>query len=212
MPTVVASASAATSSGVAEKMNRFDFSRLTKQKHNVHRHRRNISPARKLSFSAILCALGVVILFIGSMIEVVDISMAALASFLITVCMIEISGAMPFTVYLATSVLSFILLPTKTVSIIYVMFFGFYPILKNYIERLGFWLSWIAKFAAFNVISLVYYYIAKSFFFPAIEDLRLYVLIILNVVFFTFDLALTFFVTAYVTRFRKMLRISNYLK
>ena len=181
-------------------------------KHNIHRHKRCITNTQKLSFSAMMCALGVVILFMGAIIELVDITMAAMASFLIVICMIELGGYMPWLVYFVTSALAFLLLPNKTVVLIYALFFGFYPILKNYFERTRPFFSWIAKFALFNVIIAFYYLVSKELFLFNADSVKGYLFVMMNVIFFTFDLTLTLFVTAYVRRLRRLLRIHKFFK
>lgn len=159
-----------------------------------------------------LCALSVVILSLGSLFETIDITTAAFASFIVIVAMLELGGYYPFLLYFATSVLSFLLLPTKTVAFMYILFFGFYPILKKYVERLPFWISWIAKFILFNAIIFVYIAIAKNLLLPNIENIKIYLVLLLNVIFFTLDIALTLFVTAYVRRFRRLLQIFRFFK
>lgn len=171
-----------------------------------------LSPAKKIAFSAVLCALGVIVLYLGAVIETVDITMAALASFLIIVCMIEVRGYMPFLVFVATAALSLLLLPNKTVVLIYSMYFGFYPILKNLLEKLPVLLSWLLKFAVFNVAIALYYLLLRDVLFPDMGNLKLYILLLMNVIFLTLDLAQTLFVTAYVRRFRKMLGINRIMK
>lgn len=188
------------------------FSQSPKPDHNVHRHKRNITAAQKISFSAVICALGVIILFLGSVFEVIDITMAALASFLIIVCMIEISGYMPILVFSATTVLAFLMLPNKTVVLIYGLFFGFYPIVKNRLERLPFGLCWIAKFGFFNIILVLYYVFIKNWLFPDIDSIKVYLILLLNVIFFTLDLSQTLFVTAYVKRLRRLLGVHRFFK
>ncbi len=177
-----------------------------------HNNSNNGSPAKKIAFSAILCSLGVIIMFLGSVIETIDITMAALASFLIIVCMIEVRGYMPLLVFVATSALSFLLLPNKTVVVIYAMYFGFYPMIKSYLERLPMILSWVLKFAVFNIAIGLYYLFLKDVLFPDIESIKLYLILLMNVIFFTLDMAQTLFVTAYVRRFRKMLGIHRFFK
>ena len=181
-------------------------------KHNIHRHRRSISVAQSVSFSAILCALGVVILYLGALIETMDITMATLASFLVIVCMIEISGYMPYLTYAVTFAISLLLLPNKTVGLIYGLFFGYYPILKNYLEKLPLLWSWAAKFATFNAAIFLCYTFARQYIFPDIDSIKIYLILILNVILFTLDLAQTLFVTAYVRKFRKMLGIHRFFK
>ncbi len=170
------------------------------------------SPAKNIAFSAILCALGVIIMFLGAVIETIDITMAALASFLVVVCMIEIGGYMPFLVFASTATLSMLLLPNKTVAVIYVMYFGFYPILKKYLERLPILFSWIAKFIVFNIAIMLYYIFLKDVLFPDIDSIKLYLVLLLNVIFFTLDMAQTLFITAYVRRFRRLLGIHRFFK
>ncbi|MBQ7968571.1 MAG: hypothetical protein IJ292_01985 [Clostridia bacterium] len=168
--------------------------------------------SKKMSFCSILCALSVVILSLGSVFEIIDISTAALASFIVIIAMLELGGYYPVLLYLATSVLSILLLPTKTVAFMYLLFFGFYPILKKYLERLPFWISWIAKFVVFNIIILGYLFLAKNLIFPDIENVKIYLILLLNVIFFTLDISLTLFVTAYVRRFRRLLQIFRFFK
>ena len=138
--------------------------------------------------------------------------MATLASFLVIVAMIEISSYSPYLVYAVTFVLSLILLPNKAVALIYGLFFGYYPILKNYLERLPAAASWISKFAVFNIAIFACYFFAREFFFPDIDSVKIYLVLLLNVILFTLDLAQTLFVTAYVRKFRKMLGIHRFFK
>ena len=67
-----------------------------------------------LTVSAMLAALGVVLLSLGAMVEVLDISVAVLASLLTVYAVIEMGGAYPWLIWLVTSVLSLLLLPQKT--------------------------------------------------------------------------------------------------
>ena len=67
-----------------------------------------------LTVCAMLCALSVIILSLGSLIEVLDISVAVFASLLCIYAVIEIGGAYPWLVWLVTSVLALLLLPQKT--------------------------------------------------------------------------------------------------
>ena len=171
-----------------------------------------MSLAKKTAFCSIMCALSVVILSLGSVIEIIDITSAALASFIVAVCMIELRSYFPVLLYFATSVLAFLLLPNKTVAFMYIMFFGFYPILKKYLERLRPILSWIAKFIVFNIIIFIYVTVAGNMFFPDANNTKMYLAILLNIVFFTLDFALTVFVTAYVRKLRRVLQLHKFFK
>ena len=173
---------------------------------------RKIPLSKKIAFSSILCAISVVILFLGSVIEVIDITTAAFASFVVVTAMIEFGSYYPVLIFFSTSVLSFLLLPNKTVAFMYILFFGYYPILKRYIERLKPAFSFIAKLILFNIIAIAYYCIAKYVLFPGSEQIKLYLILLINVIFFTLDFSITLFVGAYVQRFRKLLRIDRLFK
>ena len=168
--------------------------------------------AKKISFCAIMCALGCAILYLGSLIEVMDMSMAAIASFLVVICMIEMGGYAPVLVYASTSLLSFLLLPNKTVVLIYLMFFGFYPIIKKHLEKLGRIWSLVLKLVTFNTLLFLYMIIAEKLLHISLEPVEFYLVILLNIIFFTLDFALTVFVTAYVVKYRKRLQIDRFFR
>ena len=159
-----------------------------------------------------MSALGCAILYLGSLIEVMDMSMAAIASFIVVICMIEVGGYSPYLVYAATSLLSFLLLPNKTVVLIYLMFFGFYPIIKKHLEKTGRIWSPILKLITFNALLFLYMIVAEKLLHISLEEIEFYLIILLNVIFFTLDFALTVFVTAYVVKYRKRLQIDRFFR
>ena len=78
-----------------------------------------------LTVSAMLSALGVVLLGIGALVEVLDVTTAIAASFLIIYAVIELGGVYPWLIWLVTSSLALILLPQKTPALFYALFAGF---------------------------------------------------------------------------------------
>ena len=77
-----------------------------------------------------LAALGCVILYMGAFFEVMDISMAVIASLCATLAVIEFGTASALSVYGVTAILSLILAP-RSPAAMYLLFFGYYPILKE---------------------------------------------------------------------------------
>ena len=90
---------------------------------------------RRIALCGVFSALGVVLLCLGSLIEVLDLSTAAIASLICVLVMIEYGGWYPWGVYVSTALLALLLAPQKSAALIYA-FFGFYPIVKAYLERL----------------------------------------------------------------------------
>lgn len=110
---------------------------------------------RRLTMGAMFTALGVVLLWLGAVIEILDLSLAAIASFLTVLGVIELGGAFPWLVWVATSVLSLLLLPAKFPALVYLLFAGVYPMVKAIFERRHHILAWVLKLSFFNTALLV---------------------------------------------------------
>ena len=175
--------------------------------------RERISKKTKyLTVSAMLAALGVLILAIGSFFEVLDISVAVIASLLAVYAVIEIGGAYPWLIWLVTSVLSLLLLPQKTPAIFYAVFLGYYPILKEKLEKLRTWLSLVCKLVSFHLALGLIVLILRLFLPSQLEmgglswmPILLYVASL--VCFLVYDVALTRLITYYLLRLRNRFRI-----
>ena len=168
--------------------------------------------SRLLAICSILSALSVVFLYLGSLIEVLDLSMAMLASFSVILIVIESGGAYPWMIYFATSLLSLIVLPNKTPVLIYALFAGFYPILKSKIERIPIrLLRLVLKLAVFNASLALMALAWKIFLGELAPGVSLVVaLILLNAVFLFYDFAFSVMITAYLRVWRKKLRIEKF--
>ena len=71
---------------------------------------------KQMTVCAALAALGVVLLSIGPLIDVLDASLAVLASILCIVAVIEYGKAAPWLVFAVTAVLSLVLMPQNSES------------------------------------------------------------------------------------------------
>lgn len=167
---------------------------------------------KRLTVSAMLSALGVVLLWLGSMLEVLDISMAVIASLFCVFAVIEYGGSAPWMVFGVTSVLSALLLPSKAPAAMYILFFGYYPIIKEKLERRPRITAWLLKEAIFNVALALMLVLSHLLLFPGVVmgDMLLYyfgLALIAEVVFPIYDLALTRLITLYLFRLRKRFRI-----
>lgn len=57
-------------------------------------------------------------------------------------------------VYFATAFLSLLLITDKEAALTYALFFGYYPLIKDIIEKLPKAVSWILKFVVFNAAAV----------------------------------------------------------
>ena len=163
---------------------------------------------KRLTVCAMLAALGVIFLYVGSLIEVVDISMAVLASMLSVIAVIEYGKGAPWFVFFTTAVLGCILAPPWSGfggTLYYVAFFGFYPILKEYFEKMKKVTAWICKEIVFNVCLAAVIAVLRFVFFAQVSvSIPMYVTLVVlcEVVFILYDVALTRLITFYIYRLR----------
>ena len=160
---------------------------------------------KRLTFCAMLVALGVIFLGVGALLEVLDISMAVIASFCVIVAVVEYGKGAPWMVYAAISVLSLLLLPNKFPAALFALFAGFYPILKEKLERKNTVIRWILKELIFNIsfaiIVLLYFFL---FFKGTIQVpwMIAVAIILAELVFILYDKAISKLITIYVMEFR----------
>ena len=176
---------------------------------------------KMLTVGALLSALGVALLAVGLVIQTLDLSMAALASFFCLFAVLEIRGKLPWLIYAVTGILSVVLMPTNLGGWFYLLFFGYYPILKDRLERLKRPLAWILKLVIFNLTlfvgTMVTFYLfaaetsgktildAFAFVF-GVEELGTLiaagVFVLANVTFVIYDIALTRLIIFYFVKIR----------
>lgn len=166
--------------------------------------------SRKLAFSAIIAALSTVLLYVGS-ISVLDLSSVVICALLIMVVVVEAGEKFAWLTVLVTGVLSLLLLPVKLPAVLYLFFGGIYPVLKAWLERAPYWLSWLFKISVLDTMLLAAIALSKLVF-TAEEpffDFTGLVLLVGTIFFIVYDLALTTCVTAYITRLRKRLGLKK---
>jgi hypothetical protein len=107
---------------------------------------------KKLALASLCAALGVVFLSVGALLEVLDMSTALLASFLVLFCLMEMGYRYAFAVFTVTAALSIILLPQMSAPWMFLLLFGYMPISKFGFERICAKIAWIPKLILFNAV------------------------------------------------------------
>ena len=109
------------------------------------------SNQKKITYPAVASALSVVLLLIASVIPSGQLGFIA-ATTICSVYTLNESGMIGvLSIYAITSLLGFLLLPDKVPLILYLLFFGYYPILKAMTENLPGVLTWLIKLTALNI-------------------------------------------------------------
>lgn len=160
-----------------------------------------------------LAALGVIFLCVGTLLEVLDSSMAVLASLCVVVAVIEYGKGAPWMVYATISVLSFLIIPYNLPAIFFVFFFGFYPILKEKLDKKNKVIRWILKEIIFNVCLAIIIVLYMFFFFQGINIaiplpwIIVIAVLLCEAVFILYDMAMTRIILFYIFNLRKRLKL-----
>ena len=160
--------------------------------------------SRYIAESGLLVALTLVILYATSVIPISTLSILTVASCLTPISIIRTSIKNTILVYIASSILSFFLVPTN-IAIYYTSFFGVYGIIKYFIEKAkNIPLEIFLKLISFNILLGIIYFITKSFLVVISPDLPLWILWLgAQIVFLVYDYALTLAISFFLRRFNK---------
>lgn len=167
---------------------------------------------KMLALSAVLSALGVVLLVIGSFLSALDLTMVAFASILVYFAVLEMGNPYQYLIYAVTSVISLMILPDKFAAFLYLIFGGIYPVLKKHFEKLTTAMSWVLKLLYFNAVITVMVIGAKYLFGVDDENFAVPLYALGNFSFIAYDLAMTRLLTMYLYRIRKKLKVEKYFK
>ena len=112
----------------------------------------------KITFCAVVSAL-IAVVMSASLVPNITFAVPAIAGLFIISVFAEIGAVWAFGTFFVSAILSFFI-ADKTSFILFVCFFGFYPVLKPLIERTKSRITeWILKFFVFNLSAFCLYII-----------------------------------------------------
>ncbi|MEF9958617.1 MAG: hypothetical protein RR090_03865 [Niameybacter sp.] len=121
---------------------------------------------KQLVSGSILSALTLLILYCTLLLPTNTLTLLTLASITVPIALIRENTKTAFMVYLTSSLLGVILLPLN-ISLMYVLFFGCYGLVKYFIEKLDrLPLEWLLKFVGFNIIFACVYFLFNQLIMP----------------------------------------------
>lgn len=168
---------------------------------------------KRVTFSALALALTVICLYGASVLSAGRIAALALASLFCGVCISLHGVRYGVAVYVGASILSLLFIPSRMYSLIYIIFVGYYPIVKLFIEKLDkLWAEWVLKMLYFNVILAILYFLFKTFFMsglsPGLATLILkyigLIIVALEIIFVVYDVALSYMIGYFHQFLRRM--------
>ena len=171
--------------------------------------------SRRIALAGVFGALSLTFMLVGGILPLATFAAPAIAGILIMPVTIEFGRKTGWLLYAAIGLLSLLLVSDREMSLIFLFFFGFYPLLKTNLERLHTHTGrLLAKFAVFNlcVISM-YALILLVFPIPAINaefaemgwGFAGVLLAMGNVTFAVYDAAVARLVSLYCARLRPRL-------
>ena len=165
---------------------------------------------KKLTIAAMLAALQLVLLYFGTVMPSWKLALTALAGIINAAVLIECGVGSSVLSFVAVSALSALILPQKSLALLYIAFFGYYPLLKSAAEHIrNRVFEWAAKLAVFNVACAI---CMAALRFGFITDISLpevalvFLWLGLNVVFIIYDIGLTRLISLYIQRIHKTLK------
>lgn len=167
---------------------------------------------KKITFCGLVAALSVVFMLL-SYIPYLTYTAPAIAGVFMMIIAIEISHKWAYASYIVSSVLIFLLAENEA-KILYILFFGIYPIAKGSIEMLRRRVpEYILKFLFFNLamaleVAASIYLLGIPLESGGIADVYFYAIfaIVANIFFFIYDIALSRLVMLYMYRLHNRIR------
>lgn len=172
--------------------------------------------SKVIAYSGVATALSVVMLFLGSIFWVLGYTMPLVASLVMIILLDSVSQKSALLTFISTSIISFILLNDKECVLLYILFFGYYPLIRDKINDIKpKFLSYLLKFITFNAAMVLTQVLCVYVFGIPFDDMLgkwgivLFVLC-LNLVFVVFDKLYTLLLRLYRIKLKK--KVEKYIK
>lgn len=172
--------------------------------------------SKVIAYSGVATALSVVMLFLGSIFWVLGYTMPLVASLVMIILLDSISQKSALLTFISTSIISFILLNDKECVLLYILFFGYYPLIRDKINDIKpKFLSYLLKFITFNAAMVLTQVLCVYVFGIPFDDmlgkLGIVVFVLcLNLVFVVFDKLYTLLLKLYRIKLKK--KVEKYIK
>lgn len=166
--------------------------------------------SRKIAFGGILTALCVVLIYLATYIPTGKLGLYALASVTIAIAVIELDVKLGAVVYAASTILIFLLTGSLNTVLLFILFFGSYPLLKYYIEKQrSVVVEMLLKFGVFNLLAITGFFIFKLLLGISPINLGVFslwmqigILFAIQIVFLIYDYILSRLIDYYINRIR----------
>lgn len=172
--------------------------------------RRNRGNANQVALVGMLTALSLAFLYLSAVSPAARLGITAVAGLFPAGAVISAGLGAGFFCYGATAILGLLLLPSKGSAVLYLLFFGLWPMVKSLLEHLpSRWLEWVCKLAVFNGILALLLFALRELLLPFLppalsRDWMLFAAG--NVAFVIYDVGFSKLIGLYIARVDRVLR------
>ncbi|GAA0864234.1 hypothetical protein [Paraclostridium tenue] len=160
--------------------------------------------SKKIAYTGILLALNIILLLLSNIIPINTIFFMGLASFLISIVIMEYGLKLGILFYISSFVLSFLVLSNKAQWLIYVFTFGIYGLIKYFVEKdRPFYIDILLKLVYANLIILSLYFMLKGIIYIPVN---IFTILVFQFAFLIYDYVYTLFIDYYEQSIRKIIK------
>lgn len=162
--------------------------------------------SKKVAYSGVLLGVHTILLILINIIPMNTLFIMGISSLIISIIIMEFGPKSGVVFYLASIILSFLVINNKAQWVLYNLTFGVYGLIKYIIEQdRSIYLEYILKIIFANILLMITYFILRGFIYIPINIL---IIIAFQVVFMIYDSVYTKFIDYYETKIRKII---NYI-
>lgn len=166
--------------------------------------------AGRIALVGVLAALSLIVLYLSAVSPAAQLGIVAIAGVFPAGAVVSAGLGAGFFCYGAAGLLGLLLVPDKANALLYLLFFGLWPMLKSLLERLpGRPAEWAGKLAVFNAALTLCWFGLKALFLPFLPSALTAAWMVYaagNVAFVIYDIGFSKLIAFYVARVDKVLR------
>ena len=166
--------------------------------------------AGRVALVGVLAGMSLVFLYLSSLSPTAQLGIVAIAGLFPAGAVVSAGLGAGFFCYGAAGLLGLLLLPDKANALLYLIFFGLWPMVKSLLERLRSRAAeWIAKLAVFNAALTLCYVVLGELFLPFLPKALTAVWMVYaagNAAFVVYDIGFSKLIAFYVARVDRVLR------
>lgn len=147
-------------------------------------------------------------MLLTTIVPIANYSLPAIAGLISAAIVIEFDVKYAFTVFLATSLIAALIVPDKEPVALFILLFGYYPIVKSLVEKnKNIFFQLVLKFLIFNAAVLLFFFVSVNLLEIPKDSFNLFgnyipviFLILGNIGFILYDYALNGLIRMYINQ------------